>query len=246
MADLQCVVLAGGLATRMRPATERLPKWLIPVAGRPFAEWQLEWLASQGVDRVLAAIGYRGEQIKNHLGDGQQFGVHITYSTDGPELLGTGGALRLAAGRGLLDERFLIMYGDSYLAVDVAAVWKPRAMSGHAALMTVYEDRAEEAANNVCYRSGEVVAYSKTPAAGDPGDATLRHTDYGLSVFNRTTIEALPRHTVIDLADVFEDLAAAGALAGYEVAERFHEVGSPGGLADLERLLTLCGPDACP
>lgn len=232
---MQCVVLAGGLATRMRPSTVTTPKWLLPVAGRPFADWQLRWLAAQGVDRVVAAIGHLGDQIREEVGDGARFGLHVDYSAEGPELLGTGGALRLAAERGLLDPGFLVLYGDSYLSVDVRAVWDAFHTADCAALMTVYENRGSFDASNVELRAGRVVRYTKRPREGEA--AALRHIDYGLSVVDRAVIDLLPLHQVVDLADVFEALAADGRLAGFEVADRFYEIGSPAGLRDLERHL---------
>ncbi|HEY4635349.1 MAG TPA: NTP transferase domain-containing protein, partial [Rhodospirillales bacterium] len=120
---MQCLILAGGLGTRMKPTTERLPKALILVRGRPFAEWQLELLKGQGVGRVVFAVGHQGAQIRDVLGGGRYFGLKISYSDEGGRLMGTAGAIRLAVDRGLLDERFLVLYGDSYLTVDVGAVW---------------------------------------------------------------------------------------------------------------------------
>jgi len=93
---VQCLILAGGLATRLRPVTETVAKAVMPVAGRPFAEYQLEWLARAGVTDVVYAIGFHGDQIRAAVGDGSRFGIRVTYVDEGEILLGTGGAVRLA------------------------------------------------------------------------------------------------------------------------------------------------------
>src|SRR5436190_842448 len=106
--DIQCVILAGGLATRMRPLTETLPKALLPVAGTPFIDHQLGWLAAHGVTRVVLSIGYRGEMLRDHVGDGGRWGLSIRVVDEGTRLRGTAGALRLALDEGALDEGFLV------------------------------------------------------------------------------------------------------------------------------------------
>src|SRR5919197_6751225 len=98
--SLQCVILAGGLGTRMRPATEAIPKALVPVLGSPFADWQLRLLASRGVERVVYSVGYRGDMLRDHVGDGSCFGLQVAWVDEGDDLRGTGGALRLAPDSG--------------------------------------------------------------------------------------------------------------------------------------------------
>ena len=113
---LPVAILAGGLATRLRPITEKIPKSLVDVAGEPFIVRQLDYLFRQRVRDVVLCIGYLGEMIEAVVGDGSRFGLRVSYSIDGPILLGTGGALRRAAP--LLGEAFFVLYGDSYLPVD--------------------------------------------------------------------------------------------------------------------------------
>src|SRR5271163_370338 len=111
-------ILAGGLATRMRPVTERIPKSMIEVAGRPFIEHQLELLQAENVKNVVLCVGHLGEMIQAHIGDGKRFGLSVSYSFDGERLLGTGGALRRALP--LLGHDFFVLYGDSYLDISYA------------------------------------------------------------------------------------------------------------------------------
>jgi len=229
---MQCLILAGGLGTRMKSKTGRLPKSLVPVRGRPFAEWQLEWLKAEGVGRVVFAIAHQGARIRDALGDGRRFGLKISYSDEGGRPMGTAGAIRLAVDQGLLDERFLVLYGDSYLTVHLDAVWNAAARLG-TPLMTVFRNDDRWDASNVAFADGRVARYEKGVA--DPTAAGLRYIDYGLAVLSRGLIEAeVPPERPHDLAAVYGPLAAAGRLRGFEVPTRFYEVGSPEGLAEFE------------
>jgi NDP-sugar pyrophosphorylase family protein len=230
---LQCVLLAGGLGTRMRPLTEAVPKALVPVLGRPFADWQLELLAEQGVERMVCCTGYRGDLLREHVGDGSRFGIAVSWSDEGSSLRGTAGAIRLAHDRGLLDEAFLVLYGDSYLPVDLAGVEAAWRRSGAPALMTVMRNDERWDRSNCIYADGRVVLYDKSRPAGRRDE--MRWIDYGLSVLTGPTVaDLVPSGTVVDLAALQHILSVSGRLAGVEVRERFYEAGSPAGLRDLE------------
>jgi NDP-sugar pyrophosphorylase family protein len=238
---LQCVVLAGGLGTRMRPLTETIPKALVPVLGRPFVDWQLDLLASRGVRRATYCVGYRGELLREHVGDGASFGLSVDWVDEGEQLRGTAGALRLALDRCALEPAFFVLYGDSYLPVDMAAVQRGWRSAGQPALMTVMRNEDRWDSSNVIYASGRVHLYDK--ARPPDRRAEMRWIDYGLSVLTREVISGLPPDRPADLADLLRQLSRAGSLAGLEVTERFYEVGSPAGLRDLEDYL---GPHGRP
>lgn len=234
---MQCVILAGGLGTRMYPVTQQIPKNLIPIGDRPFADYQLRWLAKHGVTEVVYSIGYLGEMIEEFVGDGSRYGLRAEYVSEGEELRGTGGALRLAYDRGVLRDKFLMIYGDSFLPIDVAAVWRGFLESGKPALMTIFRNDGKWDTSNVAIRAGangaekQSILYDKTKAT--PAEYT--HIDYGLSAFARELIASeIPAETKVDLAVVFKRVSERGDLAGYEVSERFYEIGSPEGLADLQ------------
>jgi len=235
---VQCVILAGGLGTRMRPRTETVPKALLEVAGRPFVEHQLEWLAVHGVDEAVLSVGYLGEMIERHVGDGTRFGLRVRYVNEGRELRGTAGALRLAFDEGVLAERFLLTYGDSYLPIDFGAVGRAFVDSGAPALMTVFHNEGRWDTSNVVFdeAAGRVVLYDKRRSLRPVEE--FRYIDYGLSAFERGVVEReIPARERYDLADVFRELSLRGELAGFKVSERFYEIGSPSGLSDLEALL---------
>jgi NDP-sugar pyrophosphorylase family protein len=228
--NIPVVILAGGLATRLRPLTEKIPKVLLPVAGKPFLEHQLSLLRGQGILRAVLCLGYLGELVQNQFGDGREFGVELDYSFDGPVLLGTGGAVRQALPK--LGDKFFVLYGDSYLTVPFAPVAQAFESSGKRGLMTVYRNEGLYDTSNVVFRGGEIVKYDKK--AREP---EMRYIDYGLSLFQASVFEAWPAGRGFDLAEVMQKLVARRELAGFEVAERFYEIGSPSGLAELEEKL---------
>jgi NDP-sugar pyrophosphorylase family protein len=231
---VQVLVLAGGLGTRMLPHTAERPKALLPVAGRPFAEHQVELLAANGVHDIVFSIAYKGEMIRGALGDGARWDVSIRYVDEGGERRGTGGAVRLFADSGLADDAFAVLYGDSYLPIAYAPVWEAYARCGAPALMTVLENADRWDTSNARLAPGGRVRYRK----GEHTLGELTHIDYGLSVLATATVfDRIPGDSVVDLAEMLTALGDEDLLAGYEVHERFYEIGSPSGIHDLERLL---------
>jgi NDP-sugar pyrophosphorylase family protein len=224
----QCVILAGGLGTRMRPLTEACPKTLLPVRGRPFAYHQLHWLAAQGVTEVVYSIGHQGELIRRYW-DQERWPVSgIRYVDEGRELRGTAGALRLAREQGVLDERFFVIYGDSFLPVQLGPIWRAFQDCAQPALMTVLRNEGRWDRSNVIYEAGRVVLYDKAAAPG------MQYIDYGLSCFRRDVFDD---PGPADLATLFHELSVQRKLAGFQVHERFYEIGSPAGLRDFEQYL---------
>jgi NDP-sugar pyrophosphorylase family protein len=223
-------LLAGGLATRMRPLTETIPKSLLEVAGKPFLDHQLAMFARQGVRYVVICAGFLGEQMRDFAGDGARWGLRIEWSFDGDQLLGTGGALMRALP--LLGEEFLVTYGDSYLDEPFAPIVEAFRASGQPALMTVLRNDGQWDTSNIEFENGRLLRYDKvglTPA--------MRHIDYGLQVLHKQVLMGWPAGQKLDLAAVYTALVEAGRMAGYETTRRFYEIGSPRGLAELDALL---------
>jgi NDP-sugar pyrophosphorylase family protein len=230
-ADLPVAILAGGLATRLRPITEKIPKLLVEVAGEPFFSHQLRLLRDAGLKRVVLCVGYLGEMIAERYDDGAAWGVKIDYSFDGPKLLGTGGALIRA--RPMLGDAFYVLYGDSYLPIDYVAVGRAFLASRKLALMTVYENRGRYDTSNVWFADGLIKVYDKKARRPE-----MQHIDYGLGVMHADALAGEPRDAVVDLAAVYGRLVATDELAGYEIKQRFYEIGSHEGLRELDALLT--------
>ena len=226
---MQCLILAGGLGTRMQSVSDHVLKTLVPVNGVPFAHHQLTWLASEGVRQVVYSLGHMAGQIMDYVGDGSRWGVDVHYVDEGASPIGTGGAVRLAVEEGGMDEGFFVVYGDSYLSVDFASVWSASG-NGKIPVMTVLgnEDRWDQ--SNAVFKDGQITHYEK--GRTDAADIGMRHIDYGLSVLTAKAMR--DGETPSDLADLYSRLSRAGKLKGFKAFERFYEVGSPQGLADLE------------
>jgi NDP-sugar pyrophosphorylase family protein len=228
---LPVAILAGGLATRLRPLTEKIPKLLIEVAGEPFFSHQIRLLKKSGLTRLVLCVGYLGEKIAELYGDGSKFGMQIEYSFDGEKLLGTGGALIRALPK--LGDAFYVLYGDSYLPIDYRTVGDFFLKSGRLGLMTVYENHGHYDTSNVWFEDGEIKIYDKKAKVPQ-----MHHIDYGLGVFRATAFDGFPRDAVVDLAEMQKFLVGQKQLAGYEIKDRFYEIGSPSGLAELEARLS--------
>ena len=230
-ASLPVALLAGGMATRLRPITAKIPKLLVEVAGEPFFSHQLRLLKKNGLTQIVLCVGYLGEMIADRYGDGSKWGVQIDYSFDGEKLLGTGGALIRALPK--LGDAFYVLYGDSYLLIDYLAVGRAFMDSGKLGLMTVFENHEAYDASNVWFEDGRIKLYAKKEKVSQ-----MRHIDYGLGVFRASAFDNYPRDEVVDLATVQTDLCHRGELAGYEIKKRFFEIGSHAGLDELNGLLS--------
>jgi MurNAc alpha-1-phosphate uridylyltransferase len=237
---MQCVILAGGLGTRLGAITKTLPKALVPVRNRPFIDYQLTWLERQLVTHVVLCVGHLGEQIVAHVGDGKRYGLAAEYVEDGPDLKGTAGALRRALDAGKLDDAFFVLYGDSFLPIAYPPVFARFREIGCAALMTVMRNEGRWDRSNVVYTPPRIALYDKHCGAAER--ARMTHIDYGLSVLSSALIEArVPAEATSDLAHLFHRLSIANELAAYEVTERFYEVGSPVGIADFAEYVAASG-----
>jgi NDP-sugar pyrophosphorylase family protein len=227
---LPVAILAGGMATRLRPMTERIPKSLVEIHGEPFIAQQLRLLHSRGIRRVVLCLGYLGEMVREFVADGRAFGLQVEYSFDGPVLRGTAGAIHEALP--LLGRAFFVLYGDSYLPCDYAGVEEAFVRSEKKGLMTVFRNDGQWDTSNVEFAQGRILAYDKrnrTPR--------MHHIDYGLGVFERDAFEGLEPGSVYDLATTYQGLLARHELAACEVKERFYEIGSAAGIEELARAL---------
>jgi NDP-sugar pyrophosphorylase family protein len=228
---IQGVILAGGLGTRLRPVTETVPKPMVPVAGKPFLHHQLAMLAKNGFTRVLLLTGYLGEQVQAHFGDGRALGLELSYEQE-PAPLGTGGAVRRVLHR--LEDRFVLMFGDSLLPIDYrdfAAVFQRSDADG---LMAIYADPsgATDVPGNVeLGQDGRVLRYDK--------GAGLHWIEAGVLAFRRTAIESLPPNEACSLEHrLYPTLIAAGRLQAYPTHQRFYDIGTPERLRQFQETLT--------
>tara|TARA_B110000503_G_C7168775_1_gene423245 strand:+ start:1113 stop:1826 length:714 start_codon:yes stop_codon:yes gene_type:complete len=228
---LPIAILAGGLATRLHPITENRPKSLINIAGKPFIAHQLEYLSKQGFSNVVLCLGFLGEKICEFVGDGSRWRLNVMYSQDGPNLLDTGGAIKKALP--LLGDEFFILYGDSYLPINFFDIEKFYKASSQRGLMTIYRNGDKLDTNNVDFEDGQIIEYNKELCR--PG---MTHIDYGLGLIHRSVFDAYNDNHRFSLSQVYNDLSLAGDLYGYEIFQRFYEIGSRQGIIDTNAFLS--------
>ncbi len=229
---MQVVILAGGIATRLRPLTEKIPKSMLPVSGKPFLEHQLSLLRSNGVVDVVLCVGFLAHMITEYFGDGSRFGVRIVYSHEGEVLLGTGGAVRKAAP--LLQQEFAVAYGDSYLMIDYADLFRTFRKSGLPATMVVYRNEDRWDRSNVKVDDNKVAFYSK----GDRPPDTF-YIDAGVSMFRKDSLDLLPPEDPVGLDQLQQILTSRQMLGAYETSQRFYEIGSFTGLHELQEVFAI-------
>ena len=230
---MQCVVLAGGLGTRMSRFTSDIPKALIPVNGIPFLEIQLQQFELSGIQNVTLCIGYKGEMIEEYIAARPHSGLNVSCFYDGDQLLGTGGALRALLNKEVLEDVFILTYGDSYLTCDYKKIYSSFNRKKYDSLMVVQANHAGYEKSNVAIENGEVSLYSKIKRTDE-----MHWIDYGLSILKSSVIaDLVPKSGSYDLGILFETLSTMGRLEAHVVQDRYYEVGSEIGLRELEAFL---------
>jgi len=227
---MQMVILAGGLAIRIRPLTLKLPKSMLQIKGRPFLEYQLELLKEYEIKDVLLCVGYKGELIKDHFGDGRKFGVNLSYSFDGDKLLGTAGALKKAYK--LLSENFFLMYGDSYLPYDYQKIEESFKRSNKLSLMVAYKNQNRFDKSNILINEGLIKLYDKTLQGEN-----LEYIDAGLSILKKEVLNLVPEEEPYDLEELYRTLISEEEMSAFEVKQRFYQIGSFEGLEEFKNLV---------
>jgi MurNAc alpha-1-phosphate uridylyltransferase len=227
---MQTVILAGGLATRLRPHSENVPKSMIMVGNKPFLEHQLDLLRRNGISDIVLCVGHLSRMIKDHFGDGSKFGVRIRYSDEGENLLGTGGALKKA--EPLLEDRFFVLYGDSYLMYDYQAISSYSRKFPGFCVMVIYRNHNFYDNSNLEIQDGLVNAYDKA----NP-DGKLVYIDAGLSILKKKYLTQVPPQRPSSLEELYCKIVDTQRMLAYQVYRRFYEIGSPRGLAELQELM---------
>lgn len=227
---MQLVILAGGLATRLFPLTSKVPKSILEINKRPFLEYQLELLKEYEIKDVLLCLGYKGELIKNHFGDGKKFGVNLSYSFDGEKLLGTAGALKKAYK--ILNDNFILMYGDSYLPYDYWKIEEAFKNSEKLSLMVVYKNQNRFDKSNILIADDLVKVYDKTLKGEN-----LEYIDAGLSILKKEVLSLVPEDEPFDLQELYKTLISEQEMLAYEVKQRFYQIGSLEGLEEFKNLV---------
>jgi N-acetyl-alpha-D-muramate 1-phosphate uridylyltransferase len=224
------VLLAGGLATRLYPVTHNVPKSMLEIAGKPFIAHQLELLKKNNIEKVVICAGRLGEQILDYVGNGEKFDLDVKYSFDGEKLLGTGGAIKKALN--LIENEFFIMYGDSYLDIDFNAINKYFNRFGKLGLMTVLKNENLWDKSNIIFKDGKLLKYDKRNYLPE-----MNYIDFGLGIVKKESFNLFNGIDEFDLADLYMKLLEKNELIGYEVFNRFYEIGSFKGIEETEKYL---------
>lgn len=228
LADMQVVVLMGGLGTRLKNITKDCPKSLVDVCGKPFFEYQLELLCAWGFKKFVFLLGYKADMIEEYFGDGKDRGISIKYCYDGEKLLGTGGAVRRAFD--FLEDDFILMYGDSFMDIDYAeCVYRyfDGKKHGARALMTVLCNNNRFDKSNVVMDGGRLVLYDKKNPTPE-----MDYIDYGVCVYEKSLFSAYEKDEAFDIAQIQHDLSVKGEMCAQIVTKRFYEIGNPDSLAE--------------
>jgi NDP-sugar pyrophosphorylase family protein len=224
---MQAAILAGGLATRLGSLTENQPKSLVPIKGKAFLEYQLEFLARGGVKDIVLCLGHLGKMILRHLGNGNHYGVRLKYSFE-DKPLGTAGALKKA--EAFLEDTFFTLYGDSYLSLDFHQVLSMLNAENKLGVMTVFKNHDRYDRSNIAIKENLVSRYSKNCLMQD-----MVYIDYGVNALRKEVLKMVPKDRFYSLEDLFIRLIGMKELLAFEVKERFYEIGSLRGLQEFEQ-----------
>jgi NDP-sugar pyrophosphorylase family protein len=229
---MQMVIICGGLGTRLGHLTKYLPKSMIQIEGKPFLEYQIENLKKQSITDIVLCVGYQSEKIEEYFGNGIRFGVNIKYSFEKEKLLGQMGAVKNA--EPLLQDTFFIMYGDSYLSVDLHKVQNFFMQHDKPALMVVYKNHDKYDRSNIIIQDNMVVGYGEKQRTRD-----MIYIDYGTSVFRKKVLDYTPKDTPYSTEQFFSDLIKKQELMAFESQERFYHIGNPEALEEFRNYIMI-------
>lgn len=229
---MQCVILAGGLGSRVLDITKnKIPKSLIPIKNIPFIDYQLRYLSKYNFNNIILCVSHLQNQIEDYVKNGEKYNINVKYVSDGDSPIGTGGAIRKAYDQNVLEEDFAIIYGDSFLPVNYDLIYNYYKSQNCEALMTIYKNNNNLDNSNANF-DGKLVNYNKFNK-----NINYNYIDYGLSFLNKKIVKMIPKNNKFDLSSLFNDLSILKKLYGYEVFERFYEIGSVSGINDFESFL---------
>ncbi len=228
------LILAGGKATRLGAHTVQTPKFLLPIQdGYVFADFQLQRAAVWGFRDVLLSLGHFGEQIRKHCGDGSRWGLRVTYCDDGSQPLGTGGAVLSAMSKSAA-EIFAVTYGDTLLSITTEQIREMELLlqkdANREGLMTVFENKVPGHQANAKLRENTVLYDKQHP------EPDWNHLDYGFLFLRTSFVRSWTQFgTHFDLADPLSAASKMGRVLGYEIRERFWEIGTPEALEEFRK-----------
>ena len=228
---MQAVILAGGKGERLLPLTNGIPKPMVLINDKPYLEYQIEFLKKQGITDIVLLIGYLKEKIMDYFGDGSRFGVSICYSIE-QELLGTGGALKNA--EHLLRDVFFVIYGDSFLPIELSDVWELFLLFQKKSLIVVYTNEEDTSVrNNVSLDDDNaVISYEKN------SPRQLDYVEAGVLMLQKEVLEMIPDNAKVSLEEeIFPKLIKKQQLIAFITDQRFYDIGTPERLEKIKEVL---------
>jgi len=220
---VQALILAGGEGTRLRPLTSTIPKPVVPLVGRPFISYMLEWLRGHGVEDVILGCGFMADRVRDVLGDGSGLGISLRYLEE-PRPLGTGGALKFA--EDLLEDRFFMLNGDVLTDIDLTAQLEAHERTGARATLALVPVDDPSAYGLVRLDAdGAVNAFVEKPG---PEQTDTNLINAGAYILDRSVLDGMPpAGTNVSIErDVFPTLVGRG-LYGYEANGYWLDIGTP-------------------
>ncbi len=220
---MQAVILAGGLGTRLRPLTERIPKVMVHVNGKPFLLHLVELLKSQGLSDIVLCIGYLGKQVRDFFQNGKNLRINISYSEEKERLLGTGGALKQA--QSLLDDHFFVINGDTYPPVDYREVERVFLKRGKKAVMVVYDNREDTGVKNNVELDNDLMVIRHDKESPDP---SLKCVEAGVLALRQEALDVMEDKCQVSLEKgLYPFLIQQRGLTAYVTEQRFYDIGTP-------------------
>jgi len=226
---MKVAILAGGLGTRLGLLTKDTPKSMVRICGKPFLEYQLELLKKSNLKEIVLCVGYLKDKIESYFGNGSRFGVRMEYSEE-EKPLGTAGALRNA--ENILGDEFLVLNGDSYLAINYREVMERYKLGNKLGLMVVYKNNNKYDKSNVMIANEFVTNYDRSGRTEN-----MMYIDYGLSILNKKALEFVPQDKFFQLDEVYRELIKRREMMAFETQVRFYEIGSVQGLEDFTKIV---------
>lgn len=219
------IILAGGKGTRVKKFTKKIPKCLIEINGKPFLYYQLKYLKKNNVENVIISVGYLSKKIKEYLNKNIDF-INFRIIEDGKKLLGTGGAILKSLK--YLKNNFFVMYGDSYLSLNLKNLKKQKRLSS----MAIYKNDNKFDKSNIELLNSNKIIYHVQKRKNK-----LRYIDYGISYLNKKIFKDKKKGAKFDLSEFYNELSLKNLLLGYKVKSRFYEIGSYQGINELKNFL---------
>jgi len=209
--------------------TKSLPKAMMPIEGKPFLEREIALLHSKGISDFVICIGYLGQVIEEHFGDGHRFGVSIMYVSDWPKMLGPAGALKKAAP--LLADSFFVTYGDAYLRMNYVDMLRSLVESEALGVMAVYRNKNAHGRSDLEVENGRIVRYDKR------GGEAMEWINYGVTALRKQALRLIPSKGPCDEEKFYGMLIARSKLLAYKVRNRFYEIGTPSSLEEFRMFI---------